>query len=393
VSETDPNTNPSPPLLTTALNAWHRAQGAQMVEFAGYDMPVQYPTGVKSEHLWTRANCGLFDVSHMGPALFRFRPGAGTGDPARDFDTLARRAEAVIPSDIAGLKPGRLRYSVLLTDEGGIADDLFVGNPSVPSFAGGLWLIVNAGVKEADFARLSAIMGTDVELQRFDTNASLIALQGPDAEAVLEAEIPGVAALRFMDFARFPWLDGSVIVSRSGYTGEDGFEVLVGNNAVETFAAHMLRDARVKPIGLGARDSLRLEAGLHLYGHDMDTRHTPIEAGLAWVMQKRRREAADFAGSARILHELAHGSAQTRIGLRVEASVAAREGATILHKGETVGTVTSGGFGPSVNGPVAMGQVRADLATPGTALEVDIRGRPRPAIVTALPFIPHNYKR
>ena len=380
-------------LNMTALHSLHMRLGGKMVPFAGYDMPVQYADGVKAEHLWTRAHAGLFDVSHMGPGLFRFREGKGSGDAAADVRELARRVERVLPSNVQGLKPGRLRYTVLLNDDGGIADDMFVGNPSVPSWVGGLYVVVNAGVKDADFARLSAVMGDDVTLERYDGSASLIALQGPDAESVLEGLVPGVSSLKFMDFGRFAWLDGSLVISRSGYTGEDGFEILVGNAAAETLAERLLEDARVKPIGLGARDSLRLEAGLCLYGHDLSPEINPVEADLAWVMQKNRREAGDFVGAARILGDLAKGPKTKRVGIQPLEAAPAREGTEIEVDGETVGRVTSGGFGPSHDRPVAMGYVRSDLAEPGTRLDLMVRGKARPAEVVALPFVEQKYKR
>lgn len=381
-------------LKRTALHALHGSLGGKLVPFAGYEMPVQYGEGVKAEHLWTRQHASLFDVAHMGPASFRFRPGAGPDDTDARFAELARRAETVIPSSITTLKPGRLRYTVLLTDAGTIADDLFVGRPAHGPRQGDLYVVVNAAVKEADFARLGAALGEDVELERYDEGATLMALQGPDAEAVLEAMLPGVAALKFMDFAPFPWGEAQgVIVSRSGYTGEDGYEILVWNDHAAAFAAELLQDRRVKPAGLGARDSLRLEAGLCLYGHDIDETRDPVEAGLQWVIQKARRERADFPGAARILAALENGPAEKRVGIRPLERAPAREGTEIFAGGEPVGIVTSGGFGPSVDGPVAMGYVRAELAAPGTPVELMVRGRARPAEIADLPFGEHRYKR
>lgn len=381
-------------LKTTALTELHEALGGKLVPFAGYAMPVQYPDGVMAEHLWTRAHAGLFDVAHMGPASFRFRPGAGPDSPDERFAELARRAETVIPASIQVLKPGRLRYCVLLTDEGTIADDLFVGRPAHGPRQGDLYVVVNAAVKEADFARLCAVMGDDVELERYDQGACLMALQGPEAEAVLDAILPGVAAMKFMDFAPFPWRESDgVIVSRSGYSGEDGYEILVWNQHASAFAAELLRDERVKPAGLGARDSLRLEAGLCLYGHDMDPTRDPVEAGLAWTIQKVRRERGDFPGAARILKALEDGPREVRVGIRPLERAPAREGTEIFSGEGRVGVITSGGFGPSVDGPIAMGYVRADLATPGTPLALNVRGRMRAAEVCALPFVEHGYKR
>lgn len=380
-------------LKRTALYDLHVASGGRMVAFAGYEMPVQYDS-VKAEHEWTRSHAGLFDVSHMGPASFRFKRGEGPETPDLAFAELARRVERVIPSNVAGLKPGRLRYTVLLTDEGGIADDLFVGRSAQVTRQGELYVVVNSAVKERDFERLSAVLGDDVELERYDEAAALLALQGPEAAAVLEVYIPGVSALKFMDFAPFAYGDGSgVIVSRSGYTGEDGFEILVWNHEAPALAETLLNDPRVKPIGLGARDSLRLEAGLCLYGHDMDTSREPVEANLQWVIQKSRREQADFVGAERILASLADGPAEKRVGIQPLERAPAREGTVIEQAGDPVGVITSGGFGPTVDRPIAMGYVRADLAVPGTKLDLMVRGKARPAEVCDLPFVQQNYKR
>ncbi len=382
------------PLKRTALYDVHVACGGKMVPFAGYEMPVQFEDGVRAEHLWTRSHAGLFDVSHMGPASFRFKSGQGPETPDAAFAELARRAERVIPSNIAPLKPGRLRYTVLLTDDGGIADDLFVGRSAQATRQGELYVVVNSAVKEADLARLSSVLGDDVELERYDESAALLALQGPEAEAVLESYIPGVKDLKFMDFAPFIYGDGSgVIVSRSGYTGEDGFEILVWNHEASALAGKLLNDPRVKPIGLGARDSLRLEAGLCLYGHDMDASRDPVEAGLHWVIQKARREQADFAGAERILAALADGPAEKRVGIQPLERAPAREGTEIEIAGQNVGVVTSGGFGPTVDRPIAMGYVRADLAVPGTKIDLMVRGKARAAEVCDLPFVEQNYKR
>lgn len=381
-------------LKRTALHKLHQALGGKMVAFAGYDMPVQYPHGVKAEHLWTRAHAGLFDVSHMGPGSFRFKSGQGPADADEAFAELARRAERVIPSNIAGLKPGRLRYTVLLTDDGGIADDLFVGRSQQVTRLGELYVVVNSAVKESDFKRLSTVLGDDVELERYDEAASLLALQGPDAEAVLEGLLPGVKDLKFMDFAPFMYGEGSgVIVSRSGYTGEDGFEVLVWNHEASAFAAKLLEDDRVRPIGLGARDSLRLEVGLCLYDHDMDETRDPVEASLQWVIQKSRRERADFVGAGRILSKLKDGPAQKRVGIQPLERAPAREGTEIEVDGASVGQITSGGFGPSAERPIAMGYIDAAYAAPGTKIDLVVRGKARSAEVCALPFIEQKYKR
>jgi aminomethyltransferase len=382
-------------LLKTPLYALHVALGAKFGPFAGYDMPIQYLEGIRAEHLWTRAHAALFDVSHMGPGTFRFKPGMGPADPDASFAELAHRVERVLPSNVQELAPGRLRYTVLLNDAGGIDDDLFVGRPSAPGRTGDLYFVVNAGTKDADFTRLAQVLGEDVALDRHDRDAALIALQGPEAVGVLSALIPGVEAMVFMDFAAFSYGTGQVVISRSGYTGEDGFEILVWNDQAEGLARALLADPRVKPVGLGARDSLRLEAGLCLYGHDMDASRTPVEASLQWVMQKRRREAGDFVGAERILSALKNGPAQRRVGLRLLDKAPAREGTELaLESGEVIGVVTSGGFSLSDGDqPISMGYVRADLAATGTRLDALIRGKPRPAVIADLPFVATNYYR
>lgn len=379
-------------LERTALHALHLEHKGKMVPFAGYKMPVQFE-GVKAEHIWTRTQAGLFDVSHMGPCAFKFRHGKGSGDTDKDFAELARRVERILPSNVATLKPGRLRYTVLLNESGGIDDDLFVGRPLGGSREGELYFVFNSAVKEADIRKTGAALGDDVALERYDQEASLLALQGPKAEAVLEAIIPGVSALRFMDFKAFQYGAGNVVISRSGYTGEDGFEILVWNDQAAELATRLLAEPTVKPIGLGARDSLRLESGLCLYGHDMDASRDPVEANLQWVIQKSRRERADFPGAERILGALANGPAQKRVGIQPLERAPARKGTEIEVNGEHIGVITSGGFGPSVDRPIAMGYVRTDLAEPGTKIDLMVRGKARPAEVCDLPFIKQNYKR
>ncbi|GAB5459691.1 MAG: glycine cleavage system aminomethyltransferase GcvT [Henriciella sp.] len=379
-------------LERTALHALHLEHKGKLVPFAGYEMPVQFE-GVKAEHIWTRTHAGLFDVSHMGPCAFKFREGVGSGDTDQDFEDLARRVEKVLPSNVAGLKPGRLRYTVLLNENGGIDDDLFIGRPSGGTREGELYFVFNSAVKEADIQKIGAALGDDVVLERYDQEASLLALQGPQAEAVLETIIPGVSALRFMDFKAFQYGAGRVVISRSGYTGEDGFEILVWNDQAVALATRLLAEPAVKPIGLGARDSLRLESGLCLYGHDMDASRDPVEANLHWVIQKSRRERADFPGATRILTAMANGAAQKRVGIQPLERAPAREGTAIEVSGERIGVITSGGFGPSVDRPIAMGYVRTDLAEPGTKIDLMVRGKARPAEVCDLPFIKQNYKR
>ena len=370
-------------LLHTPLDAEHVALGARMVPFAGYAMPVQYPTGILTEHLWTRERAGLFDVSHMGQAAL----------VGPDHATTARALEALVPADIVNLAPGRQRYTQLLNEEGGILDDLMVARPANPLQDGELLLVVNASTKEADYAHMQARLPSGVELRRFDDRA-LLALQGPAAEAALAALAPEVATMGFMAVTQTMLAGIPAHVSRSGYTGEDGYEISVpADRAVELWRT-LLDDADVKPIGLGARDSLRLEAGLCLYGHDIDETTSPIEAGLTWSIQKRRRTDGGFPGAARIQRELADGPARVRVGLKPEGRAPAREGTPIATPdGREVGVVTSGGFGPTVNGPIAMGYVAPEVSAPGTELHLMVRGKALPARVAAMPFTPHRYKR
>jgi aminomethyltransferase len=370
-------------LLETPLHGEHLAAGARMVPFAGYAMPVQYPTGVLAEHLWTREHAGLFDVSHMGQAALI----------GPDHATTARALETLVPADILNLKPGRQRYTQLVDDEGGILDDLMVTRPANPLQDGELVLVVNAATKEDDYAHIAARLPGGVELRRFDDRA-LVALQGPQAESALAEQAPDVASLVFMQAAQTMIGGIPAHVSRSGYTGEDGFEISVPAGRAAELWRLLSADERVTPIGLGARDSLRLEAGLCLYGHDIDRSTSPVEAGLAWSIQKRRREEGGFPAAARIQRELRDGAKRVRVGLKPEGRAPAREGAVITTPdGREVGTVTSGGFGPSVNGPVAMGYVASAHAKPGTELHLVVRGKPLPARVVPMPFAPHRYKR
>jgi aminomethyltransferase len=377
-------------LLETPLAAAHRALGARMVPFAGYAMPVQYPTGIIAEHKWTRERAGLFDVSHMGPSLLRLT--APSGDAEADHAAIAAIVEPLVSGDIRSLKPGQLRYTLLLNEAGGILDDLMIGRPADHAATGSLYIVVNADTKTADFARITAAAGVRAILMRLD-DRGLLALQGPEAAAVARELMPATANLGFMTYAGV-MLDGvPLVVSRSGYTGEDGFEILVPTARAAWLWDKLLSDARVKPIGLGARDSLRLEAGLPLYGHDLDTTVSPIEANLAFAVSKRRREARDFLGAGRILAEAATQPKRLRVGLLVEGAPA-RDGAEILDEtGTPVGKITSGGFSPSLNRPIAMGFVPPALSAPGTRLKVAVRGRQQDATVTALPFVPHRYFR
>lgn len=377
-------------LNRTALHAAHGAAGGRLVPFGGYEMPVQYPQGVLGEHRWTREHAGLFDVSHMGPAFLRLDTVSGDADG--DHRAVAALVEPLVCGDIAGLKPGQNRYTLLLNPDGGIADDLMIGRPAEAEAQGTLYIVVNAGAKAADFARIAAAAGGQATLERAD-EGGLLALQGPDAAAVMTVLFPGAQELGFMTLKRFAYEGGSALVSRSGYTGEDGFEILVSQGAAVKLWDALLADGRVRPIGLGARDSLRLEAGLPLYGHDLDETVSPVEAGLGFAISKRRRERGDIAGQGRIEAELAGSLSRVRVGLRVLAGAPAREGAEIADDGRMVGRITSGGFGPTLGAPIALGFVPPEYRTPGTALQVVVRGRALPAEVVATPFVPHRYVR
>jgi aminomethyltransferase len=363
-------------LRETPLADLHRELGARMVPFAGYAMPVQYVAGIMAEHLHCRAAAALFDVSHMGQAEL-----IGTGGAAA--------LERLTPADVQGLKPGRQRYGLLTNEAGGVEDDFMVAN-----VGDRLFLVVNASRKDEDFSRIAAALPPGLRLARREDRA-LLALQGPGAVSALAAIAPDVAKLPFMGIAEMT-IDGvPVIVSRSGYTGEDGVEISVPDERAEEFARTLLRLHGVGPAGLGARDSLRLEAGLCLYGNDIDATTSPIEAALTWTIGKRRRMAWDFPGAERVRQELADGPARLRVGIRPEGRQPARAH-TSIHApggGAAVGEVTSGGFGPSLNGPMAMGYVARAHAADGTALELMVRGRPLPARVVPLPFVPHRYAR
>lgn len=378
------------PLKKTALHALHVEYGGKLVEFAGYDMPVQFPTGVKEEHLWTRSEAGLFDVSHMGPSFLRLATGVSR-DPAA-HEAIAALVETLVPSDIRGLKPGQARLTVLLNDEGGILDDLIITRPYEEDLQGKLYIVVNGAMKQQDWGIFESALAGKAVLTRADDGV-LFALQGPKAEKVLSAYFPDCAGLKFMESRRFVLGGEDCIVSRCGYTGEDGFEVLVSAAAGTELVRLLLDDPCVRPIGLGARDSLRLEAGLCLYGHDLSPEISPVEADLGWVIQKRRREAGDFPGAARILRELKDGPARKRVGIRPLERAPAREGTEIFVGGEAVGVVTSGGFGPSIDAPVTMGYVNTAHSAPGTKIDLMVRGKARPAEIADLPFIPARYKR
>ena len=370
----------SGPIMTTAsenlrrtpLYALHLELGGKMVPFAGYEMPVQYPAGVLKEHLHTRAKAGLFDVSHMGQAFL-------SGDAAA--------LERVTPADVTGLKEGMQRYGLLLTDAGTIKDDFMFSRLAGEA---DLYVVVNADTKEGDFAYISEkLAGAAVLTPR--PERALLALQGPLAEAVLERHSPGISELTFMKVVRTTVAGAPAIISRTGYTGEDGFEISITGTDAERVARALLGESEVMPIGLGARDSLRLEAGLCLYGHDIDETRNPAEAALMWSVGKRRKEAKDFPGAEKTL---AGGMATKRVGIRPEGRAPAREGTEIADKtGRIIGKITSGGFGPSLNAPVAMGYVESAFAAIGTPLDLIVRGKPLPAAVAAMPFVPNTYRR
>ena len=362
-------------LKTTPLHALHVSLGAKMVPFAGYDMPVNYPLGVLKEHIHTRTHAGLFDVSHMGQATLK---GA---------DVVAA-LETLVPGDLAGLKPGQIRYTLLLNEDGGIIDDLMVTKTDQ---ADTLFLVVNAACKDGDFAHIAAKLAGKATLTRHEDKA-LLALQGPAAAAALATFIPAAAGMEFMT-SREDSFDGvPVRLFRSGYTGEDGYEISIPNASAEKIAKTLLAAPGVQAIGLGARDSLRLEAGLCLYGSDIDTATSPVEAGLSWVIGKRRREHGGFPGAARIQKELKEGAARKRVGIKPLGRAPARAHTEIQDAaGRRIGEITSGGFGPSFNAPVALGYVDTALAKPGTALNLIVRGAALPAEVVTLPFVPHRY--
>jgi aminomethyltransferase len=377
-------------LKTVVLADRHVALGGRMVPFAGYSLPVQYPTGIIAEHNWTRQHAGLFDVSHMGPSFLALN--TRSGDPEADHAAIAAIVEPLVCGDIGGLRPGQVRYTLLLNESGGVRDDLMIARPADPAGAGSLYIVVNAGTKDADFAHVSAAAGGQASLRRADTGA-LLALQGPQAIEVMRTLVPRAADLGFMHYGMFDWNGTKLVISRSGYTGEDGFEILCQAGPAPALWDALLADDRVKPIGLGARDSLRLEAGLPLYGHDLDETVSPTEAGLNFAVSKRRREAADFPGAARILKEYGGDLSRIRVGLHVEGAPA-REGAEILDAaGVAVGRVTSGGFSPSLSRAIALGFVPPALGKPGTSLQVAVRGRAQTATVVELPFVPHRYVR
>ena len=370
-------------LKRTALYDEHVSLGAKLVAFAGYEMPVQYPMGVLNEHKWTRENAGLFDVSHMGQC---FIVGA-------DFETTARAMEKLVPADVLGLSPHQQRYSQLLNTDGGILDDLMITRAAYKGYEGWLYVVVNASRKDVDYTHIAKHLPTNVTLQP-GQDMALLALQGPKAEAVLAKFAPAVGDLKFMHYAALDINGIAAHVTRCGYSGEDGFELSVYAKDAVALWKVLLGDADVRPIGLGARDSLRLEAGLCLYGHDIDETTSPIEAGLQWSIQKRRRVEGGFIGAERVQRELASGVTRKRVGIRPDGRAPAREGTEVQDLvGRKIGVITSGGFGPSVNGPVAMGYVENASSTVGTKVQLIVRGAALAATIAALPFVPNRFKR
>ena len=377
--ETDPDVPTGPMLLP--LDGWHRARGGRMVEFAGFAMPVQYE-GIIAEHLWTREHAGLFDVSHMGQLEV-------------SGDDVVAALETLLPADLAALKPGRVRYSLLLAEDGGILDDLMVTNRGDH-----FYLVVNGACQWDDIAHLRENLPDEITLNHLDEHG-LLALQGPEAARALASlglepageGFPLVEGLSFMQAASYSWQGRPLGISRTGYTGEDGFEISVRAEDIAALADALCAHPAVKPIGLGARDSLRLEAGLPLYGHDMTEASEPVSAGLGFAISKRRRAEGGFPGAERILGLLAQGAETTRVGLALDGRMAAREGAPVFAGNQAIGVVTSGGFSPSLNHPIAMAMINAVHAQPGTALEIELRGKRLAATIVPLPFVAHRYHR
>ena len=372
-------------LKRTVLYDLHIALGGKMVPFAGYEMPVQYPMGVLKEHLHTRAQAGLFDVSHMGQVILRPKSG--------DAADVARAFEALMPVDVLGLAEGRQRYGLFTNEAGGILDDLMFANRGDH-----LFVVVNAACKDQDIAHMRAHLSDACVVEEI-TDRALVALQGPAAEAALARLVPGAAEMTFMQVAILDWQGVDLWISRSGYTGEDGFEISVPDAQARAFCEALLAMEEVAPIGLGARDSLRLEAGMCLYGHDIDTTTSPVEGNLGWAIQKARRAGGSreggFPGAARILRELAEGPARRRVGLKPEGRAPMREGTQVFaaaESGAPIGAITSGGFGPSIEGPMAMAYLPATLAE-GATVYGDVRGKRLPATIVPMPFLPNRFKR
>ncbi len=376
---TDLNADLNTPLKATPLKDLHLELGARMVPFAGYEMPVQYPEGIMTEHLQTRGHAGLFDVSHMGQVVI-----SGPG--------VAQALEALVPVELESLPINRQTYALFTNAEGGILDDLMITRWAEDRF----FLVVNAACKEQDLAHLTAnLSGFDID---YLDGQGLLALQGPAAAEVMAEIAPAVCELVFMNGCHVTIDGADCFITRSGYTGEDGFEISVPAESAEALARKLLSFEQVKPIGLGARDSLRLEAGLCLYGHDLDITTTPIQASLLWSISKSRRpdgdKAGGFPGAEVIFREMAEGASRKRVGLQIDGRAPVREGAELVNEaGEQIGVVTSGGFGPTLEAPLAMGYVQAQYASVGTALSALVRGKPRPVTVVKMPFVPQRYYR
>lgn len=380
MSDTEDQVEPE----TLPLDGWHRAKGARMVAFAGYEMPIQYTGpqgGIMAEHEWTRTHAGLFDVSHMGQLMVE-----GEG--------AAEALEAIMPGDFSALKPGRIRYSLLLADDGGILDDLMVTNVTEAEGATPrYYVVVNGATKWDDIGFLREYLPDEITLNHLD-DRGLLALQGPEAAAVLDTLVPGVAEeLSFMQGTSREWNGAALGIGRGGYTGEDGFELSYPADRLAELADALVADERVRPIGLGARDSLRLEAGLPLYGHDLDESVDPVEGNAAFAISRARREQGGFHGADRILGTLANGPAKKLVGFTVAGRMPVREGAPVFAGSEQVGRITSGGFAPTVGAPIAMGYVAAAHTAPGTALEAEVRGKRVAITVAQMPFVPHRYHR
>lgn len=370
-------TNNTDQLQKTALDDLHRKLGAKMVPFAGYDMPVHFPMGVLKEHLHTREYAGLFDVSHMGQAFL-------TSDDPLD---AIKAFEALVPGDYQIMKVGKTRYTVLLNEQGTIMDDLMATRTD-----NGLYIVVNAACKDADFAHIKKMTAGKANLEILQ-DRSLLAIQGPKAGDVIARLSPETRDMTFMTFAEVSIAGVPCFATRSGYTGEDGFEISVPSNQAVELAEKLLAEPEVEAIGLGARDSLRLEAGLCLYGHDIDTDTTPVEADLKWAINKARREERNFPGAEIIMNQLENGTERVRVGILPDGRAPAREGTEIQNTAnETIGTITSGGFGPTVQGPIAMGYVKTEFAHEGTKLNLIVRGKAVSASVVKTPFTPHRYR-
>ncbi len=370
-------------LKRTPLYDEHVKLGGKMVPFAGYEMPVQYPSGILAEHKWTREHAGLFDVSHMGQCFVE----------GPDYETTASAMEQIVPADILGLPPRQQRYSQLLAADGGVLDDLMIARPAHPNHDGLLWIVVNAGRKHDDFAHFEKHLPSHVKFKTAPELA-LIALQGPASGRVMNDIAPAFSALKFMGHESGKINDMQVHVSRSGYTGEDGFEISANAKDVPRLWNMLLSNSEVKPIGLGARDSLRLEAGLCLYGHELDETISPVEADLVWSIGKRRRTEGGFIGAKRVLKEIAEGPRRKRVGIKPDGKAPARDGTIVQDlTGRDIGKITSGGFGPSVNGPIAMGYVETGSSVPGTSVQLIVRGQAMRATIVKLPFVQNNFKR